>query len=224
MERPYVLIVSEVTIDGKLTLRRGVSSKEIMKLMDEEANKYLHAIRAECDGIMVGANTVRIDNPNLTVRYVPGENPVRIIPTSSADIPLNSNVFNTSVAPTILAVPEKAPLERLKEFEKKGVKVIFAGKERIDFGELLKELFKLGIKKLMVEGGSSVNWELLKNDLVDEIRLIHLPVVVGGGDVPTLVSGEGFGTLENVKRFRIKRVFQCGNQIVTEYVKEEHLL
>ena len=52
MKRPYVLIVSEVTIDGKLTLAKGVSSKEIMKLMDEEANRYLHQIRAECDGIM----------------------------------------------------------------------------------------------------------------------------------------------------------------------------
>lgn len=224
MERPYVLIVSEVTIDGKLTLKRGVSSKEIMKLMDDEANKYLHKIRAECDGIMVGANTVRIDNPNLTVRYVQGQNPTRIIPTSSGNIPLDANVLNTSVAPTILALSEKAPSEKVKEFEKKGVKVIFAGREKIDFRELLKKLWELGIKKLMVEGGGSVNWELLKNDLVDEIRLIHLPVVVGGNDVPTLVSGEGFKTLENVKRFRIKKVFRCGNQVVTEYVREERIL
>ena len=219
MERPYVLIVSEVTIDGKLTLARGVSSKEIMKLMDDEANRYLHQIRAECDGIMVGANTVRIDNPNLTVRYVEGENPIRVIPTSTGDIPLDSNVLNTEVAPTIIAVSERAPAEKIREFEERGAKVVVAGKERIDFPLLLKKLKELGINKLMVEGGSKVNWELLKNDLVDEIRLIHLPVVVGGDDVPSLTSGEGFGSLEKVKRFRIKRVFQCGNQVITEYVR-----
>ncbi|SMP16884.1 5-amino-6-(5-phosphoribosylamino)uracil reductase [Desulfurobacterium pacificum] len=217
MERPYVMIVSEVTIDGKLTLAKGVSSKEIMKLMDEEANKYLHQIRAECDGIMVGANTVRIDNPNLTVRYVEGENPVRIIPSSKGDIPLDANVLNTSVAPTIIAVSEAAPKEKIEAFKEKGADVIVAGKDKVDFKELFKKLYEKGIKKLMVEGGSAVNWELIKNDLVDEIRLIHLPVVVGGDDVPSLTSGEGFKTLDAVKRFSIKRVFQCGNQVITEY-------
>ncbi len=221
MERPYILIVSEVTIDGKLTLARGVSSKEIMKLMDQEANKYLHQIRAECDGIMVGANTVRIDNPNLTVRYVEGENPIRIIPSSTGDIPLDSNVLNTSVAPTIVAVSERAPKKRIEELKAKGVKVLTVGKEKVDFPRLLKELYNLGIKKLMVEGGSKVNWELLKEDLVDEIRLIHLPVVVGGDDVPSLTSGEGFKTLNSVKRFKIKRVFQCGNQVITEYIRQD---
>jgi len=178
MKRPYVLIVSEVTIDGKLTLAKGVSSKEIMKLMDDEANKYLHSVRAECDGIMVGANTVRIDNPNLTVRYVEGENPVRVIPSSTADIPLDANILNTKVAPTIIAVSRKAPAEKVKKIEEKGAKVLFAGEERVDFKELLSKLYEIGIKKLMVEGGSKVNWELIKNDLVDEIRLIHLPVVL----------------------------------------------
>ncbi len=221
MERPYILIVSEVTIDGKLTLARGVSSKEIMKLMDQEANKYLHQIRAECDGIMVGANTVRIDNPNLTVRYVEGENPIRIIPSSTGDIPLDSNVLNTSVAPTIVAVSERAPKKRIEELKAKGVKVLTVGKEKVDFPQLLKELYNLGIKKLMVEGGSKVNWELLKEDLVDEIRLIHLPVVVGGDDVPSLTSGEGFKTLNSVKRFKIKRVFRCGNQVITEYIRQD---
>ena len=213
------MIVSEVTIDGKLTLAKGVSSKEIMKLMDEEANKYLHRIRAECDGIMVGANTVRIDNPNLTVRYVEGKNPVRIIPASTADIPLDSNVLNTKVAPTVVVVSERAPEEKIKAIEEKGAKVIVAGKEKVDFVELFEKLFDMGIKKLMVEGGSKINWELIKNDLVDEIRLIHLPVVVGGNDVPSLMSGEGFKTLDAVKKFKIKRVFQCGNQVITEYVR-----
>ncbi len=219
MDRPYVLIVSEVTIDGKLTLAKGVSSKEIMKLMDEEANRYLHQIRAECDGIMVGANTVRIDNPNLTVRYVEGKNPVRIIPASTGDIPLDANVLNTNVAPTVIAVSERAPADRIKALKEKGAEVVVAGKDRVDFVELLKKLKEMGIEKLMVEGGSSVNWELIKNDLVDEIRLIHLPVVVGGDDVPSLTSGEGFKTLDAVKRFRIKRVFQCGNQVITEYLR-----
>ena len=223
MRKPYVLIVSEVTIDGKLTLDKGVSSKEIMKLMDEEANKYLHRIRAECDGIMVGANTVRIDNPNLTVRYVEGDNPIRIIPSSKANIPLDSNVLNVEVARTIVAVSESAPEDKVQALKSKGVEVITAGKDKVDFKKLFEKLYDLGIKKLMVEGGSKVNWELIKNDLVDEIRLIHLPVVVGGDNVPSLVSGEGFKSLDLVKKFRIKNVFKCGNQVITEYERTEEV-
>jgi len=220
MNRPYVMIVSEVTIDGKLTLDEGVSSKEIMKLMDDEANKYLHQIRAECDGIMVGATTVRIDNPSLTVRYVEGESPTRIIPASTGNLPLDANIFDVTKAPTIIAVSRKCPEERIEAIKEKGADVIVAGEDRVDFVELLEKLYERGIRKLMVEGGSKVNWEMIKNDLVDEIRLIHLPVVVGGDNVPSLVSGEGFKKLELVKRYDIKSVFKCGNQVITEYVRK----
>ncbi len=113
MNRPYTIIVSEVTIDGKLTLRKGVSSKEIMKFMDEEATRYLHQLRAKVDGIMVGAETIRTDNPFLTVRYAEGKNPTRIVPTSMADIPEDANILEKH-APTIIVTSEKAPEEKVK--------------------------------------------------------------------------------------------------------------
>jgi len=87
----------------------------------------------------------------------------------------------------------------------------------VDFPLLFEKLYDMGMRRLMVEGGATVNWELIKQGLVDEIRLIHLPVVVGSSDAPSLVEGEGFRELSSVKRFRIKRVFQCGNQVITEY-------
>ncbi len=221
MRKPYVVIVSEVTIDGKLTLDEGVSSKEIMKLMDEDANRYLHQVRAECDGIMVGSTTVRIDNPSLTVRYVEGESPTRVIPASTGNLPLDANIFDVSKAPTVIAVTKRCSNEKIKAMEDKGVEVVIAGDDKVDFVELLERLYDMGITKLMVEGGSKVNWEMIRNDLVDEIRLIHLPVVIGGDNVPSLVSGDGFKTLQNVKKYDIKKVFQCGNQIITEYTRKD---
>lgn len=221
MGKPYVMIVSEVTIDGKLTLGRGISSKEIMKLMDDEANRYLHGIRAECDGIMVGANTIRIDNSNLTVRYVKGKNPIRIIPSSKADIPLTSNVLNVENAKTIVAVSREAPSDNIEALRKRGVNVVVAGDRRVNFPILFDSLSKMGIKKLMVEGGSTVNWSLVKDDLVDEIRLICLPVIVGGEGVPSLVGGKGFKKLENVKKFKVKRTFICGKQVITEFKRKD---
>ncbi len=216
-KRPYVIIVSEVSIDGKLTLYRGASSKELMSLMDKEAYRYLHEIRAKVDGIMVGCETVRTDNPSLTVRYVKGKNPTRVIPCSTANVPLDSNVLNTEEAPTIIATTQRAPKERVEKIKEKGAQVIFAGDELVDFDILLPKLYDMGIRTLMVEGGSSINWEFVRRRAVNEIRLIHLPVIVGGENVPTLVGGEGFKKLKDILHLRLRSHFKRGNQLITEW-------
>lgn len=221
MKRPYVIIVSEVTVDGKLTLSKGVSSKEIMKFMDEEANRYLHETRAKVDGIMVGAETIRTDNPYLTVRYVQGKNPTRIIPTAMADIPLDANVLKKD-SPTIIITTEKAPEDKVKALSEK-VEVIIAGKEEVDLVKMMNILYDRGIHNLMVEGGSTLNWNLIKYGLVDEIRIIHMPFIVGGVDTPTLVGGEGFKSLEEVIKLKLRAHFMRGSHLITEWeVKYEN--
>ncbi len=215
MNRPYTIIVSEVTIDGKLTLRKGVSSKEIMKFMDEEATRYLHQLRAKVDGIMVGAETIRTDNPFLTVRYAEGKNPTRIVPTSMADIPEDANILEKH-APTIIVTSEKAPEEKVKSLEER-VEVIRCGEERVDLIKMMDVLYQKGIKNLMVEGGSTLNWNLIKLGLVDEIRLIHMPFIVGGTDTPTLVGGEGFSSLDEVVKAKLRAHFLRGSHLITEW-------
>lgn len=216
MVRPYVIIVSEVTLDGKLTLYRGASSKELMSLMTEEVYKYLHSLRAQVDGIMVGCETVRTDDPNLTVRYVEGKNPVRIIPCSTANVPYNANIFSKD-APTIIVTTQRAPEERLKKIQELGAEILIAGEDLVDFQVLLPILHQRGIKKLMVEGGASINWEFIRLGFVDELRIIHLPVVVGGENVPTLVGGEGFKSLKKILHFQIINHFIIDNFLITEW-------
>jgi Pyrimidine reductase, riboflavin biosynthesis len=69
----------------------------------------------------------------------------------------------------------------------------------------------------MVEGGSSINWELCKLKAVNEVRIIHLPVIVGGENVPTLVGGEGFKTLNNILHLRLRAHFKRGYHLITEW-------
>lgn len=216
MNRPYVIIVSEVTLDGKLTLYRGASSKELMSLMTKEVYKYLHSIRAQVDGIMVGCETVRTDDPSLTVRYVEGKNPVRIIPCSTANVPYHANIFSRD-AKTIIVTTERAPKDRVEKIKELGAEIIYAGEELVDFNRLLPMLYERGIKKLMVEGGASINWEFVRLGFVDELRIIHLPVVVGGENVPTLVGGEGFKSLKKLMQFQIVNHFVIDNFLITEW-------
>jgi len=216
MNRPYVIIVSEVTLDGKLTLYRGASSKELMSLMTKEVYKYLHGIRAQVDGIMVGCETVRTDDPSLTVRYVEGKNPVRIIPCSTANVPYHASIFSQE-AKTIIVTTERAPQERIEKIKGLGAEVIIAGEDLVDFTRLLPELYARGIKRLMVEGGASINWEFVRLGFVDELRIIHLPVVIGGENVPTLVGGEGFKSLKKLMHFQITNHFVLDNFLITEW-------
>jgi 2,5-diamino-6-(ribosylamino)-4(3H)-pyrimidinone 5'-phosphate reductase len=216
-ERPHVLMMSEITADGKLTLKKGASSKILMKYMAHETEILLHETRAAYDAIMVGANTIRIDNSFLTVRLVPGKSPLRVIPSSMAEISPDANILGKD-APTVIAVCEKAPEERVEAIRKKGAGIIVAGKDHVDLPLLMHILWRdHGVKRLMIEGGPTLNWHMLGHRLVDEIRLIHLPFIVGGADTPSLVGGMHIDSEDEMIRLRLRRFYLCGSNLVTEY-------
>jgi len=216
-DRPHVLMMSEITVDGKLTLKRGASSKILMKYMAPETEILLHQTRAKCDAIMVGANTIRIDNSFLTVRLVEGKSPLRIIPSSRADIPPDANILGPD-ARTVIAVSEAAPAENVARLRKSGVDVVVAGEKEVDLPGLMGILSRdYGVDRMMIEGGPTLNWAMLNHRLVDEIRLIHLPFIVGGADTPSLVGGMHIETEDEMFRLVLKRHYMCGSNLVTEW-------
>ncbi|MCE5299133.1 MAG: dihydrofolate reductase family protein [Methanoregulaceae archaeon] len=216
-DRPHVLMMSEITADGKLTLKKGSSSKILMKYMDPATEILLHETRASFDAIMVGANTIRIDNSFLTVRLVQGKSPIRVIPSSMADIPPDANVLSPGT-PTIIAVSERAPADRVNAIRARGAEVVCAGRDHVHLPTLMKILRNgHGVKKLMIEGGPTLNWHMLHHRLVDEIRLIHLPFIVGGADTPSLVGGMHIESEEEMIRLVLKNHYLCGSNLVTEY-------
>lgn len=215
--RPHVLMMSEITVDGKLTLKRGASSKILMKYMDPRTELLLHRTRAECDAIMVGSNTIKIDNSFLTVRLVEGKSPLRVIPSSMADIPPDSNVLGPD-APTVIAVSSRAPREKIDAIMERGARVEVCGEDRVDLPRLMHILKTgYGVSRLMIEGGPTLNWHMLHHRLVDEIRLIHLPFIVGGADTPSLVGGMHIESEDEMIRLELKDHYLCGTNLVTEY-------
>ncbi len=212
-----MLMMSEITVDGKLTLKKGASSKILMKYMAHETEILLHKTRAEYDAIMVGPNTISIDNSFLTVRLVEGKSPLRVIPSSRGSIPLDANVLKGD-APTVIAVGREAPEERIAALKEKGVDVVVAGADTVDLTLLMQILRQqYGIRRLMVEGGPTLNWAMLRHRLVDEIRLIHLPFIVGGADTPSLVGGMHIESEEEMIRLSLKQHYMCGTNMVTEW-------
>lgn len=217
LNRPHVTLVSEVTVDGKLTVTKGASSKLLMQFMSHEAEVLLHQVRADSDAIMVGANTIRIDNSFLTVRHVPGKNPVRVVPSSKGEISPDSNVFSQD-AETIIAVSELATQEKITQITEKGAKVEICGSRKVDLSYLMKILYeKYEIRRLMIEGGSTLNGLMFQDGLIDELLLIHLPFIAGGENTPSLVTGLNPRDVTDLLKVKLDEQFLAGENLITRW-------
>lgn len=214
-----ISLVSQVSIDGKITFGQGSSSKELFTLLLDEDMKYIHEIRGNVDGILVGMNTIRYDNPSLTCRYGDGKNPIRIIPSNSFDIPRDATVLNDTID-TLLITPEINYKKTHILKNKKNVKLIFAGEKYINFDKAFSELEnKFGIHTVMLEGGGTLNWELIDQDFVNEIIIMQIPIIIGGKDNISLVEGKGYQECKFAKKYSLKSVELRGNVAINKYVK-----
>jgi 2,5-diamino-6-(ribosylamino)-4(3H)-pyrimidinone 5'-phosphate reductase len=178
-------------------------------------------LRAVVDAVLVGANTVVRDDPLLTVRYVTGRNPTRVVVDGRLRIPTNSRVVTDKSAKTIVFTSSNAPKDKVIKLLSMGVDVVVLNcrSYELPMGEVLHELLLRGVKLLLVEGGGDTIWGLVKYDLFDEFRITLSPYIVGGRDATPVVGGEGFSTYLDFRRLVLKdvKVCECGNEVHIVY-------
>ena len=212
-DRPHILLNAAMTLDGKIATRSGDS-----KISSEEDLVHLHHLRASVDAVVVGIETILVDDPQLTVRRVQGRNPDRVILDSAARTPTEAKVLSAKAGRTIIAVTESASKTRVDALLRAGAEVIVAGSgDRVDLRLLMNRLRGMGIRHILVEGGGNVNWGLLELGLVDEIRVAVAPVIVGGREAVTLVEGNGFGRVRDGIKLVLQRIEQYGEDLVLTY-------
>lgn len=214
--RPFVVVYAEVSADGKSTHRLGASSKPMMAFEDKAVRRYRHELRASVDAIMVGSNTIRLDDPYLTVRDAPGANPLRVIVNSMADIPVSSHVI-TDGGRTLVAASRSAPEANALALTNRGVMVMMFGDRQVDINALLAYLGSAGVSSLMVEGGATLLSSFFRNKLVDRLVVQHLPVVFGGRDTPAMVGGPAISSIDEAIVLRLVEVRAVGSHAVIIY-------
>jgi 2,5-diamino-6-(ribosylamino)-4(3H)-pyrimidinone 5'-phosphate reductase len=212
MVRPYVILNAAMSLDGKIATVTGDS-----RISCEEDLDRIHMLRAGVDAVMVGLGTVLADNPSLTVRRARGENPVRVVVDSLGKTPLDSRVLDAS-ARTIIAVTTKAPKRNVNGLLRRGVQVIAVGEEEVDLKKLLEKLHGLGVQKLLLEGGSTLNWGMLSRGLVDEVKVAVAPYVLGGADARTLVGGRGFSKISKSISLNLVSFDWVGEDLLLTYL------
>lgn len=213
--RPKIILSAAVSVDGKIATKNGES-----KLSSKQDLVRLHKLRSKVDAIIVGKNTVIRDNPLLTVRFVKGKNPTRIILDSNGSIPENSKILKTAhQVPTIIAVSKNIPRKNLTKLEKFPIKIISTRTKTIQLKNLLRQLSQQKIRRILVEGGGTVNWQFIKEGLFDEIFLTITPHIIGSHESINLIEGLGFQRISKSPKLRLKSVRRLKNDIVLNYVK-----
>ncbi|MEM1664300.1 MAG: 2,5-diamino-6-(ribosylamino)-4(3H)-pyrimidinone 5'-phosphate reductase [Zestosphaera sp.] len=212
LRRPHVRVYATMSVDGKIASKTGDS-----RLSCPYDKLRLHSMRSIVDGVMVGANTVIRDNPQLTVRLVEGRNPVRVVVDGSLKIPLNAKVLDVSVAPTIIVTSSAADTGKIDQLRRLGVDIVIIESEstQVDMSKALKILYEKNLRDLLVEGGGTLLWSLTSQRLVDEFRITVSPYVIGGRNSVSLVGGEGFGNSSEWLRLKLvsHKVCECGDEI-----------
>ncbi|KAG2480131.1 MAG: 5-amino-6-(5-phosphoribosylamino)uracil reductase [Nitrosopumilales archaeon] len=213
--RPHVILSAAISVDGKIATKTGDSnlSSKIDKIR-------VHKLRSKVDAILIGQNTLRRDDPILSVRYAKGRNPIRIILDSRGKISSKSKIIKTcNKIPTILAVSKNISNKNLQRLKKYPLEIIVTGENKVNLKQLLKQLEKRKIKKLLLEGGGTVNWEFIKQGLFDEIIVTVTPFLIGGTKSISLVQGLGFSKISKSTKLKLKKIKQQKNELVLHYTK-----
>ncbi|MET8231695.1 dihydrofolate reductase family protein [Micromonospora sp. NPDC005298] len=218
--RPYVLLSCATSIDGYI----DDSSEQRLLLSNEDDLDRVDAVRASCDAILVGAGTVRRDDPRLLVRSavrraerVAGgrpASPAKVTLTARGDLDPTARFFTAGDAARFVYCATSA-VEKTRERLERAATIVDAG-EPIDPAWLLADLAARGVRRLMVEGGGTVHAQFLTAGLADELHLVVAPFFVGDGRAPRFV-GEGSFPWHSGHRARLADVRQIGDVVLLRY-------
>jgi GTP cyclohydrolase II len=177
-DRPYVVLKYAQTLDGRIAARTG----DAKWISGEPERRVAHAMRAGCDAVLVGARTLLRDDPQLTVRMVPGASPMRIVLDSNLRTPLTAKVLSDDAATLVLCRPDADP-ERRQALAATGatVREVAGGPHGLRVEEVLRLVRSLGVASLLVEGGGRVITSMLRSGAVDRVVVSVSPTIIGAG-------------------------------------------
>ena len=175
-DRPFVTVCVAQSLDGCITVKKNVRTQ----LSGPKSHTLTHLLRAWNDAILVGANTVNVDNPRLTVRAINAPHPQRVLLDSKLRVSHQSHLLTDSHKKPWIFAGEKANLKKKSELEGQGCQVFLISEQDgyLSLKDCLSRLFKLGVQHLMVEGGSKVLTSFLQQKLVDYMVVTIAPVML----------------------------------------------
>ncbi len=220
---PFVILKCAATLDGRIATRTGDSKW----ITNPYSRQFVHKLRHSVDGVMVGIGTVLKDDPQLTTRLEgrKGSDPIRIVLDTHLSIPPNARLLHlASDSDTLIVTGSSPPAEKKRMLERPGVRFLALddGKGQIDLTALVRELGRMGITSLLIEGGSRVNGSAFRAGIVDKIYIFYAPKIYGGDDGVPICVGPGLELMEQSMQLKDVSVHRFEDDVMIEGYLGEH--
>lgn len=216
--RPFVHLKLAMSLDGRISLKNSVSTA----LSSAEALKKVHELRREHDAILVGGNTVLVDNPSLTDRSGQPRRRklVRVILDNRLRILLDSILVTTAAETPTLIVSNSKDEAKIKVLIENGVDLV--REDARDLDAVLRGLREQNLQSVLVEGGTEIAGAFCDAKLVDKLTFIVAPILIGGHSAPLAIGGRGASSLENALRLKDVVIAKLGKDLeITGYPHSE---
>jgi diaminohydroxyphosphoribosylaminopyrimidine deaminase/5-amino-6-(5-phosphoribosylamino)uracil reductase len=214
---PFVVWKVASSLDGKTAAADGTSQW----ITSPEARADAHKLRAWADAVIVGAGTVRTDDPRLTARaeaFPHAWQPLRVVVDAGGRTPPSAHVFDDG-GPTLVATTERAPEPRIHEWTQAGADVSVLEADQaggVSPAALVRELGKRDVQGALLEGGPTLAWSFLRDDVVDRIVHYLAPSIIGGAGALGAVAGAGFVPVDAARPLSFERVERVGPDLRVE--------
>jgi diaminohydroxyphosphoribosylaminopyrimidine deaminase / 5-amino-6-(5-phosphoribosylamino)uracil reductase len=214
---PFVTLKLAATLDGKIATVSG----DARWISNVESRQWVHRLRNQVDAVLVGVETVRADDPQLTCRIPGGRNPWRVVLDSRLRIPISARVLRQrGPGKTIVAATGGVSAAKASAIAALGAQVwrLPMRHHRVSWLPLLKKLASSGIVSVMIEGGASIAASALKEKIVDKIVFFYAPKILGG-DGRVMVDALGIRRMRQsipVKELQVRK--SGGDLIVSGYL------
>jgi diaminohydroxyphosphoribosylaminopyrimidine deaminase/5-amino-6-(5-phosphoribosylamino)uracil reductase len=216
---PYVTVKIAQTLDGRIADEHGESKW----ISSTQSRRHVHELRSKYDAVLVGAGTVKRDDPNLTVRLVEGRNPRRVLVDTCLSIKSTNKLYLNNGDKKLIIVTSVNNLDRknkIKRLSNCGAKLIFVNEEeknKLNLKEVLKELGKMKITSVLVEGGGGVFTSFIKKNVFDDVLLFVTPKILGAG-LP-VINNIGIKSIRNALKIKIGNFEKVGDDLMVELYK-----
>ncbi len=208
-QQPFGMLKYAMTLDGKIAATTGHSA-----WVTGKASRHLvHQVRSTCDAVIIGGNTVRKDNPNLTTHGVTAHNPLRVVMSRSLDLPTECNLWNVDIAPTLIFTEINSNPALQKELIGKGVNIITVA--ALTPKIVMEHLYQKELSKVLWECGGTLAARAIADGTIQKVMAFVAPKIIGGISAPSPVGNLGLTTMTDALQLK---------QITTQVIDSDILI
>lgn len=209
-QRPLGILKYAMTLDGKIAASTGHSKW----VTGSESRKYVHQLRAACDAVIIGGNTVRQDNPLLTSHNQSSHNPLRVVMSRSLDLPVEAKLWQTADAPTLVLTETGTNPDLQQQLMKKGVDVVELSPLTPE--KIMAYLYDRQLSSVLWECGGTLAAKAIADGAVQKVLAFIAPKIIGGAMAPSPVADLGLGKMTDALTLECLSLSQLGSDYLIE--------